>query len=98
MPLCASAAFDVPALMRMLGENVSPPSVLNDPQYCASSFGTPSVSPLPPVPRSLRASYHVAARLPDVGSSESFGRNWLLVVASSLTRTGALHVAPWSSE
>src|SRR2546421_6694904 len=97
MPLCASAEFDVPALTCRF-ENVLPPSLLNPAQYRASSFGTPSVSPGPPVPRSALESYHDTARFPVVGSSEIFGRNWLLLVESWLTRTGALHVAPVSSE
>src|SRR5258708_18863781 len=45
-----------------------------------------------------RQSYQTTARLPVVGSSEIFGRNWLLAVLSSLTRTGALQVVPLSSE
>ena len=57
-----------------------------------------SVSPGPPVPRSLRQSYQTTARLPVVGSSEIFGRNWLLAVLSSFTRTAPLQVAPPSSE
>src|SRR5437588_903788 len=93
-----SCEFDVPALIWMFGVNVSPPSVLNDPQNWASSFGTPSVSPGPPLPRSLRESYHTTARFPVVGSSEIFGRNWLFFVWSSFTRTPLLHVAPLSSE
>src|SRR3989442_925910 len=97
MPLWASCEFDVPALIWMLLANVCP-SLLNAPQNWASSFGTPSVSPAPPVPRSLRASYQTTAMSPVVGSSEIFGRNWLFVVVSSLTRTGALHVAPASTE
>src|SRR5438552_18382050 len=97
MPLCASCEFDVPALIWRLLVNVCP-SLLNAPQNCASSFGTPSVSPAPPVPRSLRESYQTTAIRPLVGSSESFGRNWLFLVASSLTRTGALQVLPESSE
>src|SRR4051812_23222463 len=47
-----------------------------------------------PAPRSLRLSYQTTARLPVVGSSEIFGRNWLLAVVSSFTRTAALQVAP----
>src|SRR5258708_4452333 len=82
----------------MFGVNVCPPSVLNAPQNWASSFGMPLVSPGPPRPRSFRESYHTTARFPVVGSSEIFGRNWLFVVLSSFTRTGALHVAPSSSE
>ena len=56
------------------------------------------MSPEPPLPRSLRASYHTTATLPLVGSSAIFGRNWLFVVASSFNRFAALHVAPLSSE
>src|SRR5437867_11103642 len=97
MPFCASCEFDVPALIWVLLVNVCP-SLLNAPQNWASSFGTPSVSPGPPVPRSLRESYHTTARFPLVGSSEIFGRNWLFVVLSSFTRTGPLHVEPLSSE
>src|SRR5690242_6132310 len=98
MPLPESCEFEVPALIWMLGVKLCPPSVLKAPQNCASSLGTPSVSPGPPVPRSLRASYHTTASLPLVGSSEILGRNWLLVVWSSLTRTPPLHVTPLSSE
>src|SRR5712691_7474078 len=98
MPLPESGEFDVPALIWMLGVNEVPPSVLNAPQNCASSLGMPSVSPGPPSPRSALASYQPTARLPVVGSREIFGRNWLLVVRSSFTRTGALQVAPPSSE
>src|SRR6059036_2245646 len=97
MWLLASCEFDVPALIRRFGENVWP-SLEKAPQNCASSSGTPSVSPAPPVPRSARESYQTTAIRPVVGSSEIFGRNWLLVVASSLTRTGPLQVAPSSSE
>src|SRR5260370_14235986 len=93
-----SCEFDVPALIWMFGVNVCPPSVLNHPQNWASSFGPPLVSPGPPAPRSFRESYHTTARFPVVGSSEIFGRNWLFVVLSSFTRSGALHVAPSSSE
>src|SRR5438876_10560062 len=93
-----SCESDVPALIWMFLVNVSPPSVLNAPQNWASSFGTPSVSPGLPVPRSLRESYHTTARFPLVGSSEIFGRNRLFFVLSSYTRTGLLHVAPSSSE
>src|SRR5919204_6721967 len=92
-----SCEFDVPALIWRFGVNVWP-SLENAPQNWASSFGTPSVSPGPPAPRSLRESYQTTAILPVVGSSEIFGRNWLFVVASSFTRTGALQVAPPSSE
>src|SRR2546423_13404730 len=97
MPLWASAEFEVPALTRRF-ENVAPPSVENPAQYRASSFGRPSVSPAPPVPRSARESYHDATRFPVVGSSEIFGRNWLFDPTSWFTRTGELHVAPSSSE
>src|SRR6266516_7851652 len=93
-----SCEFDVPALIWMFEVNVFPPSLLNAPQNWASSFGTPSVSPGPPVPRSLRESYQTTARFPLVGSSEIFGRNWLFFVLSLFTRTGALHVAPLLSE
>src|SRR5713101_239229 len=97
MWFCASLEFDVPALIWMLLVNVCP-SLLNAPQNCASSFGRPSVSPAPPLPRSLRASYQTTAICPVVGSSEILGRNWLLALLSSFTRTGVLHVAPPSSE
>src|SRR5437762_7875049 len=73
MPLPESCEFDVPVLIWMFLENVCPLSVLNAPQNWASSFGTPSVSPGPPVPRSFRESYHTTARFPVVGSSEIFG-------------------------
>src|SRR5713226_5953106 len=96
MPLCASAAFEVPVLICRLGVNACP-SALNAPQNWASVLGRPSVSP-PPVPVSLRASYQATARFPVLGSSEILGRNWLLVVASSLTRTGVLQLEPWLSE
>src|ERR671936_1184754 len=89
--------FDVPALIWRFGVKVCP-SLEKAPQNCASSFGTPSVSPAPPVPKSARESYQTTAILPVVGSSEIFGRNWLLDVASSFTRTAALQVAPPSSE
>ena len=98
MPLPESAAFEVPALIWTFGVNEAPPSVLKAPQSCASSFGRPSVSPEPPRPRSFRASCHTTATSPVVGSSEIFGRNWLLAVLSSLTRTPSLQVAPPSSE
>src|ERR671923_3109178 len=97
MWFCASCEFDVPALIWRFGENVCP-SLEKAPQNWASSFGTPSVSPGPPVPRSARESYQTTAILPVVGSSEIFGRNWLFVVASSLTRTGGLQVEPVVSE
>src|SRR6266545_982371 len=98
MPLPESWELEVPALIRMLGVKLAPPVVLNAPQNWASSFGIPSVSPGPPVPASLRASYQTAATLPVVGSSEIFGRNWLLAVWSSFSRTAALQLAPPSSE
>src|SRR5712691_4002254 len=98
MLLVESCAFDVLALMRMFGVKDAPPSLLKAPQNCASSLGMPSVSPLPPRPRSLRESYQTTARFPLVGSSEIFGRNWLFTVRSSLTRTASLQVAPPSSE
>ena len=88
-----SAAFDVPALTCAF-ENVAPPSVENagpvlrvvvhDAVGVAGAWS----------PMSARESYQETARLPDVGSSEIFGRNWLLALASLLTLTGALHVAP----
>src|SRR5437868_5153194 len=98
MPLPESAALDVPALIWRLAPKDAPPSVLNAPQNWASSLAMPSVSADPPVPRSPRASYQTAARLPVVGSSAILGRNWLFAVESSLTRTPELHVAPPSSE
>src|SRR3989440_8400333 len=98
MPLPESCEFDVPVLIWMFAVKVCPPSLLNDPQNWASSLGTPSVSPGPPVPRSFRESYHTTARFPVVGSSEIFGRNWLFFVRSSFTLTGLLHVVPSSSE
>ena len=54
-------AFDVPSLTWKFGANVAPPSVENVAQIWTSSFGTPSVSPGPPFPRSFRASYHDTA-------------------------------------
>src|SRR5438046_191118 len=93
-----SCEFDVPVLILMFVVNVCPPFVMHAPQTWASSFGTPSVSPEPPEPRSFRESYQTTASFPLVGSSEIFGRNWLFVVWSSFTRTGPLHVAPASSE
>src|SRR5438477_12939269 len=98
MWLPETCEFDVPALIWIFGVKDLPPSVLKAPQTCASSLGMPSVSPAPPAPRSLRASYQLTARLPLVGSREILGRNWLLVVLSSFTRTPALQVAPLSSE
>src|SRR5438093_12394192 len=97
MWLPESCEFDVPALIRKFGVNDAP-SQLNEPQTCASVFATPSVSPEPPRPRSLRESYQVTPTWPVVGSSATFGMNWLLRVVSSLTRVGPLHVAPLSSE
>src|SRR5437870_5176795 len=98
MPFPESGAFEVPALIRRLELALTPPSTLNAPHNWASVSATPSVSPGPPVPRSCRLSYHDIARYPVVSSSESLGRNWLLVVASSFTRRPALQVAPPSSE
>src|SRR6266849_688675 len=72
MPLPESCEFDVPALIWILALNVSPPSVLNAPQNCASSLGMPSVSPGPPNPRSFLQSYHTTAISPVVGSREIF--------------------------
>src|SRR5260370_8080833 len=89
-----SCEFDVPALIWMFALNVCPPSLLNAPQNWASSFGTPLVSPGPPVPRSFRESYHTTARFPVVGSSEIFGRNWLFVVRASFPRPPLPHLAP----
>src|SRR6266536_650718 len=98
MPLPESCEFEVPALIWKLGVKDAPPSVLKAPQNWASSLGMPSVSPAPPVPRSARESYQTTDRFPVVWSREIFGRNWLLVVASSLTRTPLLQVAPLLSE
>src|SRR6266498_3028391 len=98
MLLPESWELEVPALICRLGVKLVPPLVLNAPQNWASSLAIPSVSPGPPAPRSLRLSYQTAASLPVVGSSEIFGRNWLLTVWSSLTRTAGLHVAPLLSE
>src|ERR1041384_6434416 len=98
MPLPESCEFEVPALIRIFGPNEAPPFVLNAPQNCASVLGRPSVSPEPPVPRSLRASYQTVARLPVVWSSAILGRNWLFTVLSLLTRTPELQVDPLSSE
>src|SRR5437763_10818834 len=92
-----SCEFDVPWLIRMFDVKDTP-SELNAPHTCASSLGTPFVSPAPPVPRSLRESYQITAICPVVGSSEIFGRNCEFVVVSSFTRVGPLHVAPPSSE
>src|SRR5207249_1987849 len=97
MPFPESCEFDVPWLIRVFALNETP-SELNAPQTWASSLGTPSVSPAPPVPRSFRASYQITAICPVVGSSEIFGRNCEFVVVSSLTRVGPLHVAPPSTE
>src|SRR5258708_40017033 len=90
--------LEVPALIGMLRVKLAAPLVLNAPQNWASSFGMPSVSPGPPVPRSLRQSYQTTAMSPVVGSSEIFGRNWLLVGVLSFTRTAVLHRAPPSSQ
>src|SRR6266487_2633695 len=98
IPLPESWELEVPPLIWMLGVKLAAPLVLNAPQNWASSFGMPLVSPGPPAPRSLRLSYQTTAMLPVVGSSEIFGRNWLLAVVSAFTRTAALQVAPLSSE
>src|SRR6478752_3016681 len=98
MPFPESCELEVPALIWMFVVNEAPPLVLNAPQNCASSFGRPLVSPGPPAPRSSLESCQDTARLPVVGSSAIFGRNWLFLVVSSFTRTPALHVAPPSSE
>src|SRR5436190_21009113 len=83
--------------MRTFGDHVTPPLSLTAAKNCASVFATPSRSPAP-LPESLRQSCHDTARLPVVGSSASFGRNWLRVVASSLILTGALQFVPPLSE
>ena len=57
MWLPESCEFDVPALIWMFEVNVCP-SPLNAPQNWASSFGSPSVSPAPPVPESFRVAAH----------------------------------------
>ena len=87
----------MPALIWRLGVKLVP-SLEKAPQNCASSFETPFVSPVPPVPRSLRESYQTTAIWPLVGSIAILGMNWLFVPVSSFTRTGALHVVPESSE
>src|SRR6266496_4277398 len=91
-------ACEMPVAICWLACHVAPPSVLNDPNSTASSFATLFVDPEPWTPPSLRESYHVAPRNPVDWSSAIRGRNWLLVVASSFTRTAELHVAPLSSE
>src|SRR5712692_7074726 len=98
MPLPEACEFDVPALIWMFLPNVCPPSVLNAPQNWASSLAMPLGSVGPPCPRSLRQSYQTTATFPVVGSSEILERKWLFWVVSSFTRTGVLHVWPWSSE
>src|SRR5215510_11704379 len=98
MPLPERRELEVPPLIWKFAVKLAPPLALNAPQNCASSLAIPSVSPGPPVPRSLRLSYQTVASLPVVGSSDSLGRNWLLTVWSSLTRTAPLHVAPLLSE
>src|SRR5665213_482062 len=80
-----------------LGENATPCAVgvPTAPQNCGSSLGRASVPP--PVdgsPVSLRASYHVRPPAPLAGSTARRGKNLLLAVESSLTRTAALHVRP----
>src|SRR5712692_1699797 len=80
------AAFDVPALIWKLAENVVPSSLVAH-QNCAVVLVA-----------ELRASCQVTAILPVVWSSAIRCRNWLLVPASSLTRTGELHEVPLLSE
>src|SRR5438128_11907398 len=89
---------EIPAPIWVLACHVAPPSVLKDPYSTASSFATLFVDPDPGTPVSLRESYQVAPRKPVDWSSAIRGRNWLLVPASSFTRTGELQVAPLSSE
>src|SRR4051794_32730689 len=80
--------FVKPALTCTLGRNVAPPSVLAVTKYCAWSLAAPA----------LRASNQPTARLPVVWSTASPGKNCELPLASSLTWTGALQVAPLSDE
>src|SRR5439155_11756390 len=91
-------ACEIPAAIWVLACQVAPPSVLKDPNSTASSLATLFVDPDPGTPPSFRESYQVAPRKPVLWSSAIRGRNWLLVVASSFTRTAALHVTPLSSE
>src|SRR2546425_2831731 len=98
MELPESGELDVPAESWRLGEKLAPKSVLTAPKNCASSLATPLVSPGPCAPSSLRESCQVTATLPVVWSSASFGKNCERLVLSSLTRTGALQVAPLLSE
>jgi hypothetical protein len=75
----------------MFGVNEAPPSVLNEPQSCAS-FGTRRWRRSAD-PRSSHASHQTTARFPVVGLSEILTRNWVLVVVSSLIQPGPLQVA-----
>src|SRR2546422_11704121 len=90
--------LDVPRLTWKFGTNVAPPSVEYVAQIWTSVFLTPSVSPDPPCPMSLRASYQDTATAPLVWSNAMAGLNWLLVVASSFNLAAGDQMAPWSSE
>ena len=81
------SSFDVPALIWKFAPKDAPPVSLTAPQNCVLLLAA-----------SLRASCQVTATFPVVWSRDMLGRNWLLVVASSLTLTRGLHVAPLSVE
>ena len=72
----------------MFGEKVAPPSVVTAPQYSVFWFRVGS----------LRLSSQLTNTSPVVGSTVTTGKNCEVVVASSFTLTGALQVAPSSSE
>src|SRR5438034_11622764 len=90
-------ALDGPPAIWKLGRNVPPPSKLTVPKNSVSVLGVLSRSP-GPLPVSLRQSYHDRAMVPVVWPTARRPQNWLFVPVSSLTRTGALQVAPLSSE
>src|SRR5881396_919050 len=83
MPLPAVSAFEVPPLTSRFAPNAAPPLVLKAQKNWAVLLAA-----------LFRASCQQTAMSPLVWSSAIRGRNWLFVVASAFTRTGALHVAP----
>ena len=98
VPVMSTLAFVVPWLTRKFGANVAPPFVVYVAHSWTSSLGIPSVSPAPPAPWSLRASYHDAAKFPVVWSTAMAGLIWLFVPVSSFSLRAELHEAPSSSE
>ena len=64
----------------------------------SDSAPAPSMALAARSPGATNASYGTPPTLPVLWSTAMLGKNWLFVPMSSLTRTGAVHVLPASSE